>query len=94
MGGGFRFGVPLFGGLVCSENERLTLQAAFTSSVCEKGETHYEYWYLQASRQQILESALQRCCASPKFCLAVKSTICTLSSTHLSAMTVAHVPLL
>ena len=26
MGGGFRFGVPLFGGLVCSENERLALQ--------------------------------------------------------------------
>jgi hypothetical protein len=31
MGGGFRLGVPLFGGLVCSENERLALQAAFTS---------------------------------------------------------------
>ena len=35
MGGGFRFGVPLCGGLVCSENEWLALQAAFTSSVCE-----------------------------------------------------------
>jgi len=42
MGGGFRFGVPLCGGLVCSEHERLALQAAFTSSVCEKEETHYE----------------------------------------------------
>jgi hypothetical protein len=59
MGGGFRFGVPLCGELVCSENERLAPQAAFTSSVCEKEETHYEYWYLQVSEQQILESALQ-----------------------------------
>jgi hypothetical protein len=58
MGGGFRFGVLLCGGIV-SENERLALQAAFTSSVCEKEETHYEYWYLQVSGQQILESALQ-----------------------------------
>jgi hypothetical protein len=61
MGGGFGFGVPLRGGLVCSENERLALQAAFTSSVCENKETHYEYWYLQVSRQQILERALQSC---------------------------------
>jgi hypothetical protein len=30
----------------------------------------------------------------PKFCLAVQSTICTLSSTRLSAMPVAHAPLL
>jgi hypothetical protein len=49
MGGGFRFGVPLCSWLICSENERLALQAAFTSSVCEKKETHYEYWYLQVS---------------------------------------------
>jgi len=35
MGGGFRFGVQLCGGLVRSEHERLALQAAFTSSVGE-----------------------------------------------------------
>jgi hypothetical protein len=61
MGGGFRFGVPLCSWLICSENERLALKAAFTSSVCDKKETHYEYWYLQVSGQQILESALQSC---------------------------------
>jgi hypothetical protein len=54
MGGGFRFGVPLCGWLICSENERLALQAAFTSSVCEDQETPYELWYLQVSRQQKL----------------------------------------
>ena len=31
-------------------------------------------------------------CASPKFCPALKSTACTLSSAAVSAMTVAHVP--
>ena len=56
MGGGFRFGVPLCGWLICPGNERFALQAAFTSSVCEKEETHHEYWYLQVSGQQILES--------------------------------------
>jgi hypothetical protein len=60
MGGGFRFGVPLCGGVVCSENERPAPQAAFMS-VCEKEETRYEHWYLQVSGQQILESALQSC---------------------------------
>jgi hypothetical protein len=60
MGGGFRSGVPLCGELVCSESERLAPQAAFMS-VCEKEETHYEYWYLQVSGQQALERALQSC---------------------------------
>ena len=32
-------------------------------------------------------------CASPKFCPALKSTACTLSSTRQFAMTVLHVPL-
>src|SRR5207302_2896698 len=32
-------------------------------------------------------------CASPKFCPALKSTACTLSSPAVSAMTVAYVPL-
>src|SRR5437879_62367 len=32
------------------------------------------------------------CCASPKFCPALKSTACTLSSAAVSAMTVPHVP--
>lgn len=32
-------------------------------------------------------------CASPKFCPALKSTACTLSSAAGSAMTGAHVPL-
>jgi hypothetical protein len=61
MGGGFRFEVPLCGSLICSEDERLALQAAFISSVCKKEGTHHEYWYLQISGQQILESALQSC---------------------------------
>jgi len=35
----------------------------------------------------------EECCASPKFCPALKSTACTRSSAAVSAMTGAHVPL-
>jgi hypothetical protein len=41
MEGGFRFGVPLCGGLVCSENERLALQAALHLVSLRKGGDAY-----------------------------------------------------